>query len=386
MAPTPRLRAPRSLAHGGITFADRGCCARVTCDAVRETHAVRVCANENDDDDDDDYDMKRRDAEWMRPMDDDANETSSRAGVVRKDFAFGFTSPIANEEVTVRVDAEDGCVVVVGTTTSVEPTGSGTRVQTRESGTFAETRENATSDAFAVRGLDDVTIQTASSSASSSAASRRAAGARETTIVVVVVAALALFNFGLRAWRRRKNRPSQSDVTRGNLETIDWRELVGEKNANLVQQLIREQEERRVELAPTAEWTIRATAPAVDYAAPMANTGDLLWDFLCAVPESIAVTYVDDDSLSETDDDDDVPLGFRLFRGNSGATDDSDESTDDMEHRDVFGNRIKPGKDFQMCIHGHGPPNVAKRVLKDVASMKYFMNCQLNFFSDQNEE
>ena len=77
MTPTPRLRAPRSLAHGGITFIGRGCCARVTCDAVRETHAVRVCANENDDDDDDD--MKRRDAEWMRPMDDDANETY-RAG------------------------------------------------------------------------------------------------------------------------------------------------------------------------------------------------------------------------------------------------------------------------------------------------------------------
>lgn len=376
MPGTPRLRAPRSLVHGKIRFItdDRAsCCVRVTCEGggVRETHAVRVCARDDANDD-----MKRRDADASPmmtrvPMDDDADDAS----VVRKDFAFGLTSPIANEEVTVRVDAEDGCVVVVaGTTTSGEP---------KRSGTSFETRQNATSDAFAVRGLDDVTIQTA-------VASKVGGGGgalRETTIVVVVIAALALFNFGLRAWRRRKNRPSQSDATpRGNLETIDWRELVGEKNANLVQQLIREQEERRVELAPTAEWTIRATAPAVDYAAPMANTGDLLWDFLCAVPESIAVTYVDDDSSSENDDDD-VPLGFRLFRGNSGATtDDSDESTDDMEHRDVFGNRIKPGKDFQMCIHGHGPPNVAKRVLKDVASMKYFMNCQLNFFSDQNEE
>ena len=370
MPGTPRLRAPRSLVHGKIRFTDRACCVRVTCEGgVRETHAVRVCAHEKDDGDD----MKRRDADasmMLGPMDDDADDAS----VVRKQFAFGLTSPIANEEVTVRVDAEDGCVVVVaGTTTSGEP---------KRSGTLFETRENATSDAFAVRGLDDVTIQTASSSKVGGASALR-----ETTIVVVVIAALALFNFGLRAWRRRKNRPSQSDATpRGNLETIDWRELVGEKNANLVQQLIREQEERRVVLAPTAEWTIRATAPAVDYAAPMANTGDLLWDFLCAVPESIAVTYVDEDSSSENDDDD-VPLGFRLFRGNSGATtDDSDESTDDMEHRDVFGNRIKPGKDFQMCIHGHGPPNVAKRVLKDVASMKYFMNCQLNFFSDQNEE
>lgn len=374
MAGTPRLRAPRSLVHGKITFADRACCVRVTCDGgVRETHAVRVCARENDADD-----MKRRDDDAsMRPpmMDDDTDDAS----VVRKDFAFGLTSPIANEEVRVRVDAEDGCVVVAGTT-SVLPTRDG-------NGTFVETRENATSDAFAVRGLDDVTIQTASSSSSSSRRGAAAGGQTlgETTIAVVVIAALAVFNFGLRAWRRRKNRASQSDVTRGNLETIDWRELVGEKNANRVQQLIREQEERRVVLAPTAEWTIRATAPAVDYAAPMANTGDLLWDFLCAVPESIAVTYVDDDSSSENDDDDDdVPLGFRLFRRNT--TDDSDESTDDMEHRDVFGNRIKPGKDFQMCIHGHGPPNVAKRVLKDVASMKYFMNCQLNFFSDQNEE
>ena len=383
MAPTPRLRAPRSLAHGGITFADRGCCVRVTCDAARETHAVRLCANEDDDDDAHARDdMKRRDDALMRPMDDDdgADETTA-SRTVRKHFAFGLTSPIENEEVVVRVDAEDGCVVVGR---SDEPTRSGTRRRAR-SGTF-ETRQNATSDAFAVSGLDDVTIQTMTSSSSSSSSSSSGGALRETTIVVVVIAALALFNFGLRAWRRRKNRPSQSDVTRGNLETIDWRELVGEKNVNLVQQLIREQEERRVELAPTAEWTIRATAPAVDYAAPMANTGDLLWDFLCAVPESIAVTYVDDDSWSETDDDDDVPLGFRLFRGNSGAMDDSDESTDDMEHRDVFGNRIKPGKDFQMCIHGHGPPSVAKRVLKDVASMKYFMNCQLNFFSDMNEE
>lgn len=368
MAGTPRLRAPRSLVHGEITFVDRECCVRVTCDGVRETHGVRLCANENENEND----MKRRADGLMLPMDDntdtdEGDDATAASRPLRKHFAFGLTSSIANEEVTVRVDSEDGCVV------------AGRLVEPTRSGTF-ETRQNATSDAFAVRGLDDVTIQTASSSSSGGAL-------RETTIVVVVIAALALFNFGLRAWRRGKNRPSQSDATRGNLETIDWRELVGEKNANLLQQLIHEQEERRVELAPTAEWTIRATAPAVDYAAPMANTGDLLWDFLCAVPESIAVTYVDDDSSSETDNDDDVPLGFRLFRGSSGATtDDSDESTDDMEHRDVFGNRIKPGKDFQMCIHGHGPPNVAKRVLKDVASMKYFMNCQLNFFSDQNEE
>jgi len=371
--PTPRLRAPRSLVHGAVTFIDRaGCCARVTCDAVGETHAVRVCANDDDDDDDD---TKRRDDGAMTPRDasDAAGETSRTA---RRRFAFGLTSSIANEEVTVRLDAEDGCVV--GRSVGRTPKRSGTRT---DRGRF-ETVQNATSDAFAARGLDDVVIQKASSSSSVSGGG----ALRETAVVAVVIAALALFNFGLRALRRRrKSRPSQSDATRGaNLETIDWKELVGEKNTNLVQQLIREQEERRLELAPTAEWTIRATAPAVDYAAPMANTGDLLWDFLCAFPESIAVTYADEDSSSENDDDDNVPLGFRLFRANSVA-DDSDESTD-MEHRDVFGNRIKPGKDFQMCIHGHGPPNVAKRVLKDVASMKYFMDCQLNFFSDQNEE
>ena len=152
-------------------------------------------------------------------------------------------------------------------------------------------------------------------------------------------------------------------------------------NALKVKQIVREQRERAAHLAPTAEWTVTAKSPALDYFAPRTNTRDLVFDFLTSHPFSIAPKHVDrewDSDADSCDGNDAVPW----LSTHGLETSDVDSA---MEY-DLFGTAFHPGADFSMTIRGHGPPPVARKVMSDIASGRHFTDMDLKFFEDKHEE
>lgn len=347
--------SPRSLVFGEVAFeravddagdaADARCCARVTCEAGGETHAVRLCD-----------DAPSRGAAF--------DETTT------KHFGFGIARPIAGERVVVDVEADArGCEVR-------DRTGRGWRSEA-----------TATSNAHRAK---------------SARVARRRGGewgrsvvpSSELVTTVVSVIALVCVNAVLGMCRRRLEK-KKGDEDDGGAEASstrrrrEWGTLVGEDKVRLIEKIVAHQEERVEGLASTAEWTIRARAEAVDYAAPGGNTGDLIYDFLTATPASIAPKIINREWGSDNEDgdkarDSKIPdsVSAPLTLDYSGRSDDSQFT----EHMDLFGNEIVPGKPFVMHVHGHGESRVAKRLLCEITNSKHFSDTNLNFVCDHRKE
>ena len=207
-------------------------------------------------------------------------------------------------------------------------------------------------------------------------------GDDELVLALASVLALALVNAALKAVRgARFAGEVANDDAPASAESVPWQELVGEMNALKVKQIVREQRERAAHLAPTAEWTVTAKSPALDYFAPRTNTRDLVFDFLTSHPFSIAPKHVDrewDSDADSCDGNDAVPW----LSTHGLETSDVDSA---MEY-DLFGTAFHPGADFSMTIRGHGPPPVARKVMSDIASCRHFTDMDLKFFEDKHEE
>jgi len=348
--------SPRSLVFGEVAFeragddagdnADARCCARVTCEAGGETHAVRLC--------DDAPTPMRRGAAF--------EETAT------KHFGFGIARPIAGERVVVDVEADArGCEV---------------RDQTgrmwRSEATAASNAHRAKSARVARRGGGE----------------RRRSVAPSSELVTTVVSVIALLcvNAVLGMCRRRLEKKGDEDdggAEASSTRRREWGTLVGEDKVRLIEKIVAHQEERVEGLASTAEWTIRARAEAVDYAAPGGNTGDLIYDFLTATPGSIAPKIINREWGSDSEDGDEArdakildSISAPLTLDYSGRSDDSQFT----EHIDLFGNKIVPGRPFVMRVHGHGESRVAKRLLCEITNSKHFSDTNLNFLCDHRKE
>lgn len=342
--------SPTALVFGDVTFANdddgdaeggdgRGCCALVTCEIGREAHAQRVC----------DEGVGSR----ARATGTGANFRTREAERARQ-FGFGVGRSIESETVTTTVEAEgEGCVVRAS-----ETNGTGER--------FAAVRS--------VRSIE-VARSEAHRLSTRVVVGRENGGSRkgvsgELFITLASVFAMMVVNAGLARLRRARTLESIEDAPAS--AERDWKEIVGEHNAELVKQIVEEQNER-IEHLTSAEWKITAKAPSLDYAAPRVKTFDLVYDFLTSHPQSIAPTYINPEWDTDADDD-------RRPDESSGRS--SDEHFD----HDVFGLPFRQGREYRMTIRGHGDQRVAKLALSQVAACTLFEDTALKFYHDQHEE
>ena len=347
--------SPRSLVFGEVAFERDGdeagdgararCCARVTCEAGGETHAVRLC--------DDSAAPIRRGAAFDR--------------TTTKQFGFGIARPISGERVVVDVEADArGCEVR-------DRTGRGWRSEA----VATSNAHRAKSARVARRGRGERW--------------RSAAPSSELVTTVVSVLALVCVNAVLGMCRRRWGKKGAEEDVGAEAPAMDrreWGALVGEDKVKLIEKIIAHQEERVEGLASTAEWTIRARAEAVDYAAPGKNTGDLVYDLLTATPGSIAPKIIDREWSSDSEDADESWISKVLDSISAPLTLDYSGRSDDSqftENIDLFGNSIEPGRPFVMRVHGHGESRVAKRLLCEITNSKHFSDTNLNFCDHRKE-
>ena len=384
-----RFIAPRALVFGDIEFmprddaerdgddAERDCddalCATVSLDVARtgERHEVRLCASSPGAK----FTHARHAGQAVH--DDDAR---ARDGGVRKQFQFGLhASPIGGDAV-VRVTADANAVVEptedgpgTGTPTSTTKTPT-TKTPTPTSMREYTTTRAMTSDGTYVR--LPVVIKR-----------RRARGdgvfgmSRELATTIAIAAVLGAANVALGMWnrlrlrrlRRRRREKGSVELTREEIDVnapdsadASLEELVGRLNYERVMTILEDQEERSRIPVPTSDFLVYARAPALEYGT-REKTGDLVYDFLTAYPQSIAPTYLD---LDDSDSEDEY-------------------LRDEFERRgdvDVFGNKLIPGRAFDLKIYGHGR-QAGKLLLSHVLTHDSFCDAKLkNYMDHENEE
>jgi len=360
-----RHRSPLALVHGAVTIegassvSDEGgaCCVVVTCEAGGETHASRLCGEGGGNA------APIGGARGGRANRSIEREGAANEATVARHFGFGIGRSIVGERVVVRATMERGCAARSRRTGAIE-TGA---------------IEDA---ATAIEDAHFVDFPVVFASADGGGRSVAVVGDGEFVLALASVVALALVNAALKALRgSRFAREVANDDAPASAESVPWQELVGEMNALKVKQIVREQRERAAHLAPTAEWTVTAKSPALDYFAPRTNTRDLVFDFLTSHPFSIAPKHANrewDSDADSCDDNDAVPW----LSTHGLETSDVDSA---MEY-DLFGTAFHPGTDFSMTIRGHGPAPVARKVMSDIASCRHFTDMDLKFFEDQHEE
>lgn len=345
------VATPRAVVFGSVRFVDDegggegegrtlvdGCCATVTCAVGREAHATRTC----------DGDGRASTGARFR-------DASTRA----RGFGFGLDRSIAGTTVTTTVEAEGDACEIVG-------------LDGRETGGETRATVRSTARADAHRAPLDVVV----------GRRRRARGesprrpSEEFIVTALCGIVLVVVNVALAAFRRRRERRSIVDAPAS--AEIVWDELVGERNARLLERILAENAERLEHLS-SAEWKITAKAPPIDYAAPRCKTYDLVYDFLTSQPHSIAPTHVNREWDSDAELDD---------YSNASVNDTVDWCSDgdgNVDH-DVFGVPFRLGESYTMTIRGHGDERAAKLALSQIASVKFFQDTRLRFFHDHNEE
>ena len=358
-------KSPIALVYGAVTIEgasnvsddDAACCVVVTCEAGGETHASRLCGEGGGNA------APIGDAREGRTNRSIERGGAAKAATVARHFGFGIGRSIVGRRVVVRATMGGGCEARSQRTGAIETAA-------------IEDAATAIEDAHFV----DFPVVFASVDGGG----RRMAigGDGELVLALASVVALALVNAALKAVRgARFAGEVANDDAPASAESVPWQELVGEMNALKVKQIVREQRERAAHLAPTAEWTVTAKSPALDYFAPRTNTRDLVFDFLTSHPFSIAPKHVDrewDSDADSCDGNDAVPW----LSTHGLETSDVDSA---MEY-DLFGTAFHPGADFSMTIRGHGPPPVARKVMSDIASCRHFTDMDLKFFEDKHEE
>ncbi len=202
-----------------------------------ETHAVRLC--------DDASAPIRRGAAF--------DETTT------KQFGFGIARPISGERVVVDVEADArGCEMR-------DRTGRGWRSEA----VATSNAHRAKSARVARRGRGERW--------------RSAAPSSELVTTVVSILALVCVNAVLGMYRRRWGKKGAEEDVGAEAPAMDrreWGTLLGEDKVKLIEKSVAHQEERVEGLVSTAEWTIRARAEAVDYAAP--GKIPAIWFTICS--------------------------------------------------------------------------------------------------------
>lgn len=299
----------------------------------------------------------------MRACDGDGRaSTGARfrdAATRARGFGFGIDRSIAGTTVTTTVEAEGDACEIVG-------------LDGRETDGEMKATVRSTARAEAHRAPLDVVVGRRRRAMKEP----RRRPSEEFIVTALCGVVLVVVNAALAAFRRRRARRSIVDAPAS--AEIAWDELVGERNARLLERILAENEERLEHLS-SAEWKITARAPPIDYAAPRCKTYDLVYDFLTSHPHSIAPTHVNRewDSDTEFDENSNASINEML----AWASDDDDH----VDH-DVFGEPFHRGKSYTMTIRGHGDERAAKLALSQIASVKFFQDTRLRFFHDHNEE